>query len=148
MASHRSLILARIAELLAGHGGPEDLSVQRTRVSPLATQNLPASIVYPTREDPETDDHDLSGLRLMTVRIEHRVKTPGDHPAADGTPPDDVLDPLLEWATDTLRSNRTLDGLVQDVEEVRLAWDFGEGDLQMAAVGQDFRVAYWDPNDA
>lgn len=142
--TRRSLILAKIAELLAGVGAPTGLTVHRSRTTPIDRDRLPAIVVYPVREEVETDDHTGHQFRITTVRLEHRVEVAGDQPSASATPPDDVLDPLLAWGTKALLTDPTLAGLAEDTEETGLVWAFEEADLVYGAVGQDFAVAHWN----
>lgn len=154
--TRRQRIVRRVVELLSASHGPVGLTVHRFRTRPIYKDSLPATVPYAISERVETEDHGTHDqaagvLRTLSLRLEHRVLVPGATPTTSEGIPDDLLEPLLTWATAQLVGDRTLGDEVLAIRETSIGWDAIEATQIYAAAGQDFEIDYWgvadDPED-
>lgn len=133
MSTLREQIIAAAATVLntgTPAGVPQCL---RTMMQPNETSQLPALIVFPTREEV----FDGGGKWGPLVKRSLSLRFVG---FASGDPADGALDPLVAWLS-TL-NGQTFGGLVNSTIEAELNWQYDETNYQIAAVAVDFTIEY------
>jgi hypothetical protein len=142
--SRRQVIKDAAKAALLGNGGPEGLKVHFEPRRPLDEDELPAIVVYSRTEEKVEETHDGSVLRRLILRAEHRQKGRPETPGFEEDGPDELLDPLINWATLALLSGSALAGLIQEIGEVGIEWaDPVEAKVLYAGAGQDYEILYW-----
>ena len=133
MASHREEITRAVVAALRAPGGPPGLRVHRFRASDIASDQLPAAVVYPITESVEREDMDGGVDRSLLLRIEIRVA---------GDEPDAALDPFYAWAVRAITTDPALAGLAYSIDEQLTAWDAEHRDRTYGALAVDFEIMY------
>lgn len=115
---------------------PIGLSVHRFSNRPLDTDDLPATVLFflegpqPVYEASDTAD------RVLRLVCEHRTTV------AAGTPPDDAVDPLINWAVLALLSDETLGGLASKIDEGPTMWESVEAGQRFARARTVFDITH------
>lgn len=139
-ASIREGILTALVAALSGAGGPAGLTVHRERTRPIEIDSLPAIMIYAEDEQPKP-----LGAQAYRAPLTERQLAIGVECRALGTAtvsPDEALDPVVVWATQTILANEAFGGLANGVEEERTVWNSREGDLPIAAAAVHFTIKY------
>ena len=142
--SIREQIMKAAVAALNGPGRPAGVpAADRLRVETYTPSELPAICVLPVREDvlPMKDTRWGPLVeRQMMLRVACYVGQDA---------PDQALDPILQWATvalDGLRpngdQNAPFAGIVLDVIEAQLEWQFAPEELPYAVCFMDWRIYY------
>ena len=138
MASKRDAIIATIAANLNGGSKPSGLTVHRQRTLPIASDVLPAQVVYAISEEVDTgpgrSNFARKAKRKVTIAVESRVD--------GGTSPDATLDPLLSWAVQTICADPTMGDTVEDCKEIGTTWAQVDADQMYGAARTDFEITY------
>lgn len=136
MSTRREQILAAVVTALNGAGKPGGVpTAARTRTADLTPANLPASTVYPVKEEAEKANS-VALNRHLLVRIEHVGL------ASTGVTSDQAVDPLCSWAGKALGGSR-LGGLALDCIEHETTFVYEQTPSGAACrASQDFRIKY------
>lgn len=133
----RERAIAAVVTTLGGVSKPSGLTVYRFPLSATQMSELPAMAVYANRE--EVTRFNGAGpieKRRLTIYVECRAKVPV------GSSADKVLDPYVNWVTESLQADRRLGGLVHDVIEAACRWDVEAGDESVAVAYVELTVEY------
>ena len=143
----REMIMAAVVAALEASGKPTGLTVHRFRTRPLDEDDMPAMAVYHLGETVALETHDEPSVRrILTIRVEHRVKSR----VASLDAPDKTLDPLVAWGTKGLLTDSVLDALIISIEELSIDWAAFEVDKLYGGAAQDFKIEYatvWDDQE-
>jgi hypothetical protein len=138
-ASIREQIIAALMTALST-GGPSGLTVHRERTRPIEIDSLPAVMVYADDDVPKTLGQQVYAAPLterhLTLALECRAQ------GSSGVSPDEALDPVLVFATQTVLANEKFGGLASGVEEGRTVWSSREGDVPVASAKVSFTIRY------
>lgn len=135
----RELIMRAIVAALNDPSRPSDVpAAQRSRITGMSDDQLPAMVVYPVKE--ETERLGQLTRRLFVFRLEC-ITAGGADPE---TPVDGLLDPMVAWGTRALAGSK-LGGLSQDTQELGCEWDIEARDYVYARASMDFGVRYVTP---
>lgn len=134
-------VIARLEALTVTVNGtvrhrPPGFTAHRMPNRPLEAEKLPATVVSflkSPRPDYEASD---TADRVLAVALEHRAAVPA------GVPPDDAVDPLLNWATLAMLSDETLGGLASKIDEGETLWEGVEAGQRHARAYQAFHITY------
>lgn len=139
MASKRNAIaVAAVAALGVASVGstnkPTDLTTHRQRKRKLGSDQLPALVVWLSRERRE---YDATGRvsRYLDLFVEARVAHPG-------TSGDEALDPLLVWAEKALMVDVTISATCTEVKAQETDWDLEDESDTLARAAIRFEVRY------
>lgn len=141
MATIRNQIAAAAVTALtqAGPVGstskPSSLTTDRYPLRSVVTANLPHQSVYMIRNDvlPRASSQ---FRHTLTLRIHTRAQI------TDGTPADEVLDPIAAWNHAALLEDHTLGGLAHDIVPGRATWAAEEQNDAYAELWTDFEITY------
>jgi hypothetical protein len=145
--SIRELILtAIVANLADSASGITGLTIHRMRSRPIEEDGLPAILVYTEDDEPKP----LAGQTFQAPLVERQLVVYLEFRAVASltNPPDQALDPLIVWATQTMTANEKFvsqdypDGLGMGVVEGKTAWMTKEGDKILAAASTQWIVKY------
>lgn len=131
MPSKRETILARVVTTLAGTTLVGS-RIYRSRVEPLARNEMPAIVVEPSGEQAEQD---TIGTLLWTLTIRVAV-------IVRGVVPDQLADPILLDAHAKLMADTTLNGLVVDILPASVSFEMIEADQPSGVVSADYQIKY------
>lgn len=131
MPSKRETILARVVSTLAGTTQVGS-RIYRSRVEPLARNEMPAIVVEPSGEQAEQD---TVGTLLWTLTIRVAV-------IVRGVVPDQLADPIVVDAHSKLMADTTLNGLVVDILPASMAFEMIEADQPSGVVSADYVIKY------
>lgn len=115
---------------------PTGLTVHRFPNRPLSTDALPAIVLFfvespkPRYEASDTVD------RVLNLVCESRAYVPA------GVPPDDAVDPLINWATLALLSDESLGGLAEKIDEGPTLWEAVEEGQRHARARTVFEITF------
>lgn len=135
--SVRERIVANVETALDGGGKPTGLTVHRFRTRPIQKDALPAMVIRFGGEDSERITHDGDEKNVLRLLIETRVKVDAT------TPPDQGLDPYLNWLTTSLMADETLGGLANRIDKRHGEWDAAELDEIYAGALTEFDITYY-----
>lgn len=132
MATKRETILARIATVLTPTSGVS-ARVYRSRVEPLARNLAPAIVVEPSGDRAEADSPIGVLQWTLSVRVSVIVR---------GQVPDQLADPIVQDLHARLMADTTLQGLVQDIVPVSVAFEMMDADQPAGVISTDYDVIY------
>jgi len=96
---------------------PLGLTAHRFPNRPITTDQLPAIVLFFLESPkPEYEASDTAD-RVLRLVCEFRAIVPA------GTPPDDAVDPLINWAALALLSDEDLGGLAEKIDEGPTLWE-------------------------
>jgi hypothetical protein len=135
-AAETRLNVASVTVNAVARTKPAGLNVHRFRLRPLQAESLPAMVIY-MQTDPDPERRATGTLdRTMRVAVESLVKV------TSGTPPDDAVDPLINWAVLALLSEETLGGLARQITERGTVWAPEEGEQSFMRALTVFDIQY------
>jgi hypothetical protein len=145
-SSIRETILSAIVANLVATGVPAGVTVHRMRTRPIEDDQLPAILVYSEDDEPIP----LGGQTFKPPLVQRQLVIYLEYRAQGSTTvsPDEALDPLIVWGTQTMVSNEKFvsdsfpDGLGMGVVEGKTAWMSKEGDAIVAAASTQWTVKY------
>lgn len=135
--SVREQIVANVEAALDGVGKPTGLTVHRLRTRPIQKEKLPAMQIRFGGEPSEPVTHDGHEQNVLKLLIETRVTVDA------ATPPDQGLDPYLNWIVQSLMADETLGGLANRVRKRRIDWDADEMDKIYGAALTEIDITYY-----
>jgi len=130
------LELASVTVNGAARTKPTGLTVHRFPNRPVTTDQLPAIVLFflespkPAYEASDTAD------RVLNLVCECRAAVPA------GTPPDDAVDPLINWATLALLSAESLGGLAEKIDEGPTLWEAVEEGQRHARARTVYEITF------
>jgi hypothetical protein len=137
--SIREQIMVRIEGLLnaSGAGKPSGLKVERFRLTPIETSELPHQNLRPQNE-PVDMLRDRGGIQIRTLNlvIEHRAVP------ASGKSADQALDKSMTWATRQLMTDPRQATLARSTREGEIEWGKDEDTNTIAMAKQPFAIVY------
>jgi hypothetical protein len=128
----REAILAAMKAKLVSVTGVTDANVFRSRVEPFSRGRVPAIVVEPIQDVPDTNVVPYLTW-AMTVRVSVVVR---------GDVPDQVADPIIESLHSKLMSDLSLGGLSMDIQPSPVTFELIEGDQPIGIISLDYRVQY------
>lgn len=131
MTKRESILAAMKAKLVSVTGVP-DASVYRSRVEPFSRGRVPAIVIEPIQDVPDTNVVPYLTW-AMTVRVSVVVR---------GDVPDQVADPIIESLHSKLMSDLSLGGLSMDIQPSPVTFELIEGDQPIGIISLDYRVQY------
>ena len=132
MATKRETILAAIRTALIGTTGVST-RIYRSRVEPLARDELPAIVVEPVSDNAEQNTSLPTLDWTLTVRISVIVR---------GDIPDQVADATVQSLHAKVMADLTLGGNAYDVQPVSVSFDIVEADQPSGVISCDYAVKY------
>lgn len=132
MATKRETILAAIRTALTNTTGVST-RIYRSRVEPLARNELPAIVVEPISDTAEQNTSLPTLDWTLTVRISVIVR---------GNIPDQLADPTVESLHSKVMADLTLGGNAYDVQPVSVSFDLVEADQPSGVISCDYAVKY------
>ena len=132
MATKRETILAAIRTALIGTTGVST-RIYRSRVEPLARDELPAIVIEPVSDNPEQNTSLPTLDWTLTVRISVIVR---------GDIPDQVADATVQSLHAKVMADLTLGGNAYDVQPISVSFDIVEADQPSGVISCDYAVKY------
>lgn len=128
--TRRELILARIKSNLDSATG---VTVYRSRVEPLARGEVPAIIVEPVADQPDSTNVYNKLQWSLRVRVTVLVRA---------AVPDDSSDIYSQQVHSLLMADQTVNGYALDVTPDRVDFSLYEADVPLGVVSMDYLVKY------
>lgn len=132
MTTKRETILVAIRTALTGTTGVST-RIYRSRVEPLARDELPAIVIEPVSDNPEQNTSLPTIDWTLTVRIAVIVR---------GDIPDQVADATVQSLHAKVMADLTLGGNAYDVQPVSVSFDIVEADQPSGVISCDYAVKY------
>ena len=128
--TRRELILARMKSNLDSATGA---TVYRSRVEPLARGEVPAIIVEPVNDQPDTTNVYNKLLWSLRVRVTVLVRA---------AVPDDSSDAYTQQVHSLLMADQTVNGYALDLIPDRADFSLYEADVPLGVISMDYLVKY------
>lgn len=131
MTKRESILQALKAKLTAIPGVP-NASVYRSRVEPFSRGRVPAIVIEPVSDTPDSSVIPFLNWTLVT-RVAVIVR---------GDIPDSVADSIVESVHQKLMDDLSLGGLAMDIQPGPVSFEMLESDQPTGIISLDFRVLY------
>jgi hypothetical protein len=129
MSTKRESILVALKTSLEGITG---LPCYRSRVEPFQRQKVPALIIEPLQDKPESS---VIGSFDWNLTVQVTLLVRGDEP-------DKVADPYIQSIHENLMADQSLGGLSMDLQPISVEYDLIEGDKPVGVILMKFVVTY------
>lgn len=132
MSTKRELIIVALKTVVESISG---LPCYRSRVEPFSRGKVPAAIIEPLQDKPESN---VIGFLDWTLTVQVTLLVRGDEP-------DKIADPYIQQVHEKIMADLGLGGLSQDIQPVSVEYDLIEGDKPVGVIMMKFNVSYRTP---